>query len=351
MRCKGCGYSLFNQPGRTCPECGRPFLPSEFEFRPNAVEFCCTACGQQYFGTDGSGLPEPRAFDCVRCGVRCELDAMLLRAAPGVDPDRTERRMVPYEDPAVRSRVARFLGTVRDGMLRPVMLGQAVASSCSGRRATVFAMWVAAWVVVPTWVAGLAFMALNGIRGGGIGAQRIQEMAVATAFAVAAFAALLAAALGLTALAWCALRLVGERLPFAKAWAVAAYTSGPMLVLAVPCVGPYCGSTPALVWWAIVAGIGLAALVPGWKAMVAIGAAVMLVLGGLAVAVASVVMSITGAIQAAGAPPTPAGPPPAAVAPMPVAEDGAAAPGGSGIDDGVIAPDSGPLVPLAEDAP
>ena len=48
---------------------------------------------------------------------------------------------------------------------------------------------------------------------------------------------------------------------------------------------------------------------------------------------------------------TPAGPPPAAVAPMPVAEDGAAAPGGSGIDDGVIAPDSGPLVPLAEDAP
>ncbi len=353
MRCKGCGYSLFNQSGRTCPECGRPFRPSEFKFRPNAVEFCCTGCGQQYFGTDGSGLPEPRTFDCVRCGAHCELDAMLLRAAPGVDPDRTERRLVPYEDPAIHSRAARFLGTVRDGMLRPVTLGQAVATASSGRRATVFAMWVAAWVVAPTWIVALGFMALNGIRGGGIDLQRMADMAVVSGIAVATFAALLAVALMLTGLVWCSLRVAGERLPFAKAWAVSAYTSGPMLLLAVPCIGPYCASTPALVWWAIVAGIGLAALVPGWKALVAIGAAVLVVLGVLAVVVVSAVLGVSNAIQATGGLlPTPAGPgQAAAVAPAPESDTDDPAAIDASTGDAEVIPDGGSLAPVPERVP
>ena len=84
MRCKGCGYSLWNVPGRTCPECGRGFVPSEFEFQANAVEFCCPGCMQQYYGSDEHGLPVPRAFDCVKCGAACELDSMILRVAPAV---------------------------------------------------------------------------------------------------------------------------------------------------------------------------------------------------------------------------------------------------------------------------
>ena len=34
-----------------CPECGRPFRPSDHEFVPNAVRFCCPECDQDYYGT------------------------------------------------------------------------------------------------------------------------------------------------------------------------------------------------------------------------------------------------------------------------------------------------------------
>ena len=126
MRCKGCGYSLWNVPGRTCPECGRGYAPGEFEFRPNAVEFCCAGCGQQYYGTDRSGLPVPREFDCVRCAARCTLDSMVVRLAPGVTDEQAEVFRVPWES-RERGRVRAFLATVRDGMTRPTRIGKAIA--------------------------------------------------------------------------------------------------------------------------------------------------------------------------------------------------------------------------------
>ena len=69
MRCKQCDYRLWNLTARRCPECGTPFLPSEFEFVPNSVQFCCPHCGQAYYGTDAKGHLVPPAFTCGRCGA------------------------------------------------------------------------------------------------------------------------------------------------------------------------------------------------------------------------------------------------------------------------------------------
>ena len=167
MRCTGCGQSLWNLPGRTCPECGRPFRPSQFEFRPNAVEFCCAQCGQQYYGTDGAGLPEPREFGCVRCGAACELDSMVLRPAPGARADDAEQFCVPWERED-RGALRRFFSTVGAGIGRPREIGKAVARGAQPRRATWFAGWMLVTVGIPTAVLTVVFfMAMPALAPGG----------------------------------------------------------------------------------------------------------------------------------------------------------------------------------------
>ena len=279
MRCKGCGYSLWNVPGRTCPECGRGFSPGEFEFLPNAVEFCCPGCMQQYYGTDLAGLPVPREFTCVRCSRPCTLETMVLRAAPGFSGDDAELRRIAWEVEG-KGVARRFLAMLRDGMSRPGSVGLAVRHRCDGRKALRFVLLLAIASVVPTVVTFVAILTLPFLgaatvtRTGGVTFR--SEFAELAGYGMLVVVASTVIGAGLLALwawgAWLVVRLLGSRVPWRTAWCSLAYGSGPMVLVSVPCLGPYCGSQVSVIWLAVAASIILAAAgpVPGWKAAVGV---------------------------------------------------------------------------------
>src|SRR4051812_7864561 len=96
MRCPGCDYPLWNLPTRQCPECGRPFLPSEFDFVANSVRFCCPHCPQEYYGPGPRGPLVPDRFACVRCGHHIGMDQMTLLPTAGVAEEQTRTDTVPW---------------------------------------------------------------------------------------------------------------------------------------------------------------------------------------------------------------------------------------------------------------
>ena len=324
MKCKGCGYSLWNVPGRTCPECGRGFVPSEFEFRANAVEFCCPGCMQQYYGSDQHGLLVPRAFACVRCHAPCEMDSMILRAAPGVPDDAVELHRVAWEDPLKGGVVRRFVATVRDGISRPSQIGDALRGDVVTRKATWYAVSVLSVVAVPS-VLGFVLITLIA-PGMGSGSTRSGGAALRTAVweSIGGVGAVLASwyILGLVGLAFFAwmtsltLRMCRERVAWKVVWCSFTYALGPMVILAVPCFGVYCGSLPASIWWVVAACIILAraASVTGWKVVLSV-LAPLFVVGALATALFALLVlppisaAFTAAAQVGSANATTFGPP------------------------------------------
>ena len=96
MKCKSCGYSLWNITARVCPECAAPFKPSDYEFKPNAVRFCCPSCDQSYYGTDGHGMLVPRSFVCVSCQSPVTMDTMVLRPVEGLEDQEIELGKVQW---------------------------------------------------------------------------------------------------------------------------------------------------------------------------------------------------------------------------------------------------------------
>jgi hypothetical protein len=318
MRCKGCGYSLWNVPGRTCPECGRGFAPSEFEFRPNTVEFCCAGCGQQYYGTDRSGLPVPREFDCVRCGAPCALDSMVVRLAPGCTDEQAEVFRVPWET-RERGRIRAFLATVRDGMTRPARLGKAIAGGTGAGAAWGFVVLMCAVALLPTAIAvdaviaWVGYMEASGARTGASSLRTsvLEVLGTTALVTLCAAAGLILAVLACAVACFAILRLLRERPSWGSVWASYAYSTAPGVLLAVPCLGPYCGSTPVTVWFIACAIIVLvhATAIASWKVAVAALAPVVVVLlaGGLVIAFAiAPAMQAAATAAAAAAPPAPA---------------------------------------------
>lgn len=269
MRCKGCGYSLWNVPGRTCPECGRGFVPSEFEFRANTVEFCCPGCMQQYYGTDAEGLPVPREFACVRCGAECSLDSMVLRLAPGATDDQTEVARVPWERPG-SGAFRRFWATARDGLGAPASIGKAVAAGADGWAAFRYALTLLTFAALPTAVTIMVFMAFfegvgtAGARTGGAAWRSsmlamIGSVALATVGSVVGVLLLVAVA---AALASGILRALGLSVPWRVTWPAYAYSLAPMAFAAIPCLGPYCITWVGGIWVIVAVTIALLAAVP-----------------------------------------------------------------------------------------
>src|SRR5688572_3956647 len=112
MRCKTCDYPLWNLKARQCPECGRAFVPSEFEFVLNSVRFCCQHCDQAYYGTGPRGELVPADFVCVACGQRTRMDDMVLRPAQGVEEKQTQVLKMPWLERAQRGRISAWFSTL-----------------------------------------------------------------------------------------------------------------------------------------------------------------------------------------------------------------------------------------------
>ena len=96
MRCEHCGYRLWLLLSRRCPECGTEFKPSDFEFVPHAVQFCCPHCNQAYYGTSSQGHLRPIEFDCVSCGRHIHMDEMVMMPTDGVDEEQLLDRADEY---------------------------------------------------------------------------------------------------------------------------------------------------------------------------------------------------------------------------------------------------------------
>jgi hypothetical protein len=138
VRCRTCGYSLWNLAVRQCPECGTSFRPSDFEFVPGTVRFSCPHCRCDYYGTGDRGQLSPRAFSCEQCGAAIDMDGMLLRPAEGLSDADTEPGVMPWLERRRRGLVKSYLGTVGLALVRPARLMRGVPQSASVGEALVF---------------------------------------------------------------------------------------------------------------------------------------------------------------------------------------------------------------------
>ena len=120
MRCRTCDYALWNLPARLCPECGAAFRPSDFEFVPNSVRFCCPHCDQVYYGTTATGHLEPDRFDCVRCGERIAMDEMVLRPHEGLAEHLTQLGSNPWLQRHRRGRFKAWCATIGAALVSPL---------------------------------------------------------------------------------------------------------------------------------------------------------------------------------------------------------------------------------------
>lgn len=271
MRCKECDYPLWNLRARQCPECGRDFRPSEFDFVCNSVKFCCPHCDQSYYGTGERGALVPKQFACVSCGQPCDMDDMVLRPADGVREEQTAVDEHPWMTRTGRGAIARWFRTVGQSMVMPGALGRAIANNENSGAAWRFALATMGVIIVLGYMPAIALFGIVIATGGGAGGMG--DMVVFTVVMLGVHVGVTL----LTILLWAlsahgVLLLTGEaggRLT--RTFEVILYSSGTTAGMAVPCVGVNCGGQVLFIWWIVSACIMLASAhrVHGGRAILA----------------------------------------------------------------------------------
>jgi hypothetical protein len=248
MRCKQCDYPLWNLKARTCPECGRPFAPSEFGFVPNSVRFCCPACDQSYYGTGEGGHLVPAEFDCTSCGTHLRMDEMILRPASGVPEKHTRVDVVPWLERAKGSRIKAWLKTIGLGIIAPGRLMGALPSQPRAGAAWGYAaLTICAIMFCFAGLAGFVGASLN--IGFGSGKDALEMLLVGGMFAGGGVVLFLFA-LMLWGLATHVLLRIGRGTPHSigRTYEALCYSIGSNAPIAVPCLGFYLIPVGAL-WW------------------------------------------------------------------------------------------------------
>jgi hypothetical protein len=245
MRCKSCNYRLWGIRGRECPECGTRFLPSEFEFVPNSVRFCCPHCQQDYYGASPSGHLEPRAFQCVSCAQPIQMDEMTLFPTAGLREEQTQVEQMPWLERGEIGFLRGWFRTVWMGMLSPTRLVALTPRESSAGSAFWFATLTAGVATIFGMLPFLIFPFAMGTFGRGPGM-------VAGLFAVAVSLAWPALFVGIWgAFAHAVLSVTGKRDSDAwRTYQAMCYSAGPGVLTAVPCMGFYLLPV-AWIWWSI----------------------------------------------------------------------------------------------------
>lgn len=286
MRCKQCGYRLWNLPSRICPECGSGFLPSDFEFIVNSIQFCCPHCDSVYYGTSDEGHLVPIEFDCAGCQRQVHMDEMILLPTAGVEESRTKVDEVPWLERGERGFFRAWFATIGMALAQPARLMRALPDT----RAAGKAWWFAILTNTPSLVLGVGLVivvpVLLGLSAGGGRAVASTLLA-----AVPALAITVAVAVGFTLVGialWGLathglLRMTGPTHgPLGRTYEALCYSTGANVGTSIPCLGFYIG----WIWWLVSAVImvKVAQQVKGWRAALAVlvlPASLMLIVGGL----------------------------------------------------------------------
>ncbi|MBL9032863.1 MAG: hypothetical protein JNM80_14300 [Phycisphaerae bacterium] len=272
LACDQCGYLLWGMRDRRCPECGRGFLPSDYDFVPGAVAFACPHCDQAYFGTGRYGRLEPFVFSCVRCGERLSMDDTIVTPAPGVDPMRTVAAGLPWLDRARLGRFTAWRKTLVLALFDPARLARAMpdpAGGCGGVRFGVLTILMYLAVMFLPFVALVAFSVA---RAGGLGGWGGGGIFLASSFLLTAlFLLLLVPLWGL--LAHLVLICTGRRAGgLSRTLGAMGFASGCAVLGAVPCLGVYL--LPIAAIWPAISGIIIlrhAQRVGWWRSVFAVG--------------------------------------------------------------------------------
>ncbi len=247
MRCRTCDYRLWNLLSRRCPECGSAFRPSEFEFVPGSVQFCCPQCDQPYYATDAKGHLEPKAFACVKCGLDLDMDAMGLRPTAGIEEEQTKADHLPWLDRDRRGRIKAWFATVWMAMTAPGRLIRLSPTDLDNDRAWEFATVtnaVAGFVAFAPMLLLFSFGLM-----GGMGGSRVCTI---LGGAVVSFLIVIVVSLIYIALWGLAVRALlritgGVDGELGHTYQALCYSAGANAVSGIPCVGYYFG----FLWWMI----------------------------------------------------------------------------------------------------
>ena len=249
MRCKNCDYALWNLKARQCPECGTPFRPSDYQFVPNSVRFCCPQCNQAYYGTRSNGHLEPAQFDCVSCGAPVHLNSMVLLPAEGVAEERTQADRMPWLERKER-RIKAWFATVGQALITPGRLMRAVPRKSSVGQAWWFAILTTSLFVLTGWTAPPVFIgAMMALFGG-------RDPTKPMIFGVIAFLVIECALLLLLAVWGPITHLVlkvtgGSSGGLGRTYQALCYSAGATALIAVPVLGLYPFAFVPLTWWVV----------------------------------------------------------------------------------------------------
>ena len=260
MRCRECDYPLWNIAPGPCPECGTLFVPSDFEFVPASVAFCCPECDQAYFGTAFNGHLMPTRFDCTSCSAPIHMDSMSVRPAA----DRPEALQVRGVPPCMNSEfgfMRKWLGTLVWSSTRP---GALVAGVPLDRSLSLSIRFFLPVLLLASLGSAFPLLLLFG------GLWRTRNVFTYSTFRGVFWSgmSLVVLVLGIwiaymlwSAVVHVALLVTGNcRHGYSRTLSSLMFASGPLIVLAVPCLGLYCVGPFFPIWFFI---LGIFALRSG----------------------------------------------------------------------------------------
>lgn len=246
MRCTECDYALWNLPGRNCPECGKAFAPSEYEFVPNTVQFICPHCSQAYYGTTLKGHLDPIEFECL-CGRHVHMDAMILLPTQGISEFDTAPDAVPWLERKRKGYIRSWFKTVWGSLAQPHKMVQAAPGAQGTWDAWLFAIITIVITAAISVLPMSLFMLIPFAMGaGGTG--------------MLWFLGFMGVIFGVATLAWLVglviwgvathilLRMTGPlNHSIGRTYQSLCYSSGANFTSALPCFGGYIG----WIWWVI----------------------------------------------------------------------------------------------------
>ncbi len=144
MRCRTCGYSLWNLSQPRCPECGSAFDLRTYRFVPGTVAFACPLCGHLHAGLGPMHLPAlTDQLQCAGCGQRIDVPAMSVQLmADSQAAEMAGSDLLPWEDRAQLGWRRGFFRTLGLSLIKPTVLGQRMSPTGSWGDAYWFATCV-----------------------------------------------------------------------------------------------------------------------------------------------------------------------------------------------------------------